>query len=427
MTEAVDTDILIIGGGLAGLVAALRVRRPEASAALPARVLVLEGERPGGLLNWGGRNAFHIAGPKLKLKDEHWAALTEDAREVGVEQLAEGVVSCQLDRPIKSVLTTSGRTLRAHAVIIASGAFPLKNAARFRRKDGLVTTFGSANDVRATVERLMQKTGRSSLVLMGTETILELARLLSDLSPQVLVDPPYAGALPPRARLGYLERIVGDPKITAVEYVDEQGARGRIECDTVYADFNAYMERTTATRYLAGSGLVLDPKGFVPTDRELATALPGVFAAGDVTGGMFAVSKSIYEGNRAGFSALGWLHRTCLGFEPSFHPFYHGSFSAEIGLFHRRRGAALRVGEGEGAEPPWLEAAPPAGAATRYGLTPELLPLARALLAVEGTFRAETLGVPVDGVSYAVLFELVRVGALGVGHAPHVADEPGLV
>ncbi|HEY8380210.1 MAG TPA: FAD-binding protein [Nannocystis sp.] len=62
----VDVDVAVIGAGLAGLVAALRVRQPEVIAALPASVIVFEGERPGGALNWGGRSAFHIAGPGVR-------------------------------------------------------------------------------------------------------------------------------------------------------------------------------------------------------------------------------------------------------------------------------------------------------------------------------------------------------------------------
>jgi thioredoxin reductase (NADPH) len=403
----VDADILVIGGGIAGLVAAQRVLRPEASASLPVRVKVLESDRPGGLLNWGGRNAFHIAGPKYKFKAEDWAILMDDARELGVEWVHESVRSVSLAGPIKEVITTA-RTLTARAVIVASGAFSMKNASLFRPMDGLITTFGSVTAIRETVSALMGKTGRTKLLLFGPPGILELARLLGDLTPEVLVEPPYGGTLPPRARLGRLERILGEPKISGIEYRDPEGGLLQLDCDAIYVDFNAAMERTTATGFLLGSGVLLD-KGFVVTDRDMATNIPGVFAAGDVTGGMFAVSKSIYEGNRAGFSALGYLHRMVYGFEPSFHPFYHGPFTAEIGVFHRRTGAILQLA-GNALD---VESK---GARVRYGLTPELVPLARALTLSKGTFRAEQLGVSLEASAANLLFELVRIGALGAGH-----------
>jgi len=407
----VDTDILVIGGGIAGLVAALRVRRPETTATFPAGVTILEGDQPGGLLNWGGRNSFHIAGPKYKFTDADWSRLMDDAKALGVEWIHATAVSTSLSEPIKKVTIEGNRTLTSHAIIIATGAFSLKNAASFRPIDGLVTTFGSPTAIRYAIRDIMKKTGRNKLLLFGPSGILELARLLDDLQPSVLVEPPYNGELPDSGRLGTLERILGDPKISGVEYRDTDGNLRRMDCDTIYADFNASMEFTPATRFLAGSGLALDHRGFVATDRDMATNLEGVFAAGDVTGGMFAVSKSIYEGNRAGFSALAYLHRKLYSFEPNLHPFYYGPFSIEIGVFYRRAGTLLQLnGDVLDAEGPRHR--------IRYQLTPELIKVVDAVASAYGPFRPEELGISEEGLSAVLLFELVRIGVLGIGYGP---------
>lgn len=55
-------------------------------------------------------------------------------------------------------------------------------------------------------------------------------------------------------------------------------------------------------------GLALD-NGSVVVDRSMATNLPGVFAAGDVTGAPLQVSKAVGEGLIAGLSAADWLDR----------------------------------------------------------------------------------------------------------------------
>ena len=45
---------------------------------------------------------------------------------------------------------------------------------------------------------------------------------------------------------------------------------------------------------------VLKQEGYVKVDRDMATNLPGVFAAGDCTGGPLQLSKAIGEGLIAG-------------------------------------------------------------------------------------------------------------------------------
>ena len=49
--------------------------------------------------------------------------------------------------------------------------------------------------------------------------------------------------------------------------------------------------------------------GFVTVDRQMATNLPGVFAAGDITGTPLQVAKAVGEGLTAALSAARWLYR----------------------------------------------------------------------------------------------------------------------
>ena len=49
--------------------------------------------------------------------------------------------------------------------------------------------------------------------------------------------------------------------------------------------------------------------GFVTVDRQMATNLPGVFAAGDCTGAPYQVAKAVGEGLIAGQSAAKWADR----------------------------------------------------------------------------------------------------------------------
>ena len=48
-------------------------------------------------------------------------------------------------------------------------------------------------------------------------------------------------------------------------------------------------------------------EGAIQVDRRMATNLPGVFAAGDCTGGPLQVSKAVGEGMTAGQKAAAFL------------------------------------------------------------------------------------------------------------------------
>lgn len=50
-------------------------------------------------------------------------------------------------------------------------------------------------------------------------------------------------------------------------------------------------------------GAELTEKGNIKVNNEMASTIPGLFAAGDCTGGLLQVSKAVYEGSMAGISA----------------------------------------------------------------------------------------------------------------------------
>ncbi|MEG1594662.1 MAG: NAD(P)/FAD-dependent oxidoreductase, partial [Oscillibacter sp.] len=53
-------------------------------------------------------------------------------------------------------------------------------------------------------------------------------------------------------------------------------------------------------------GLAVE-NGYITVDRRMATSLPGLFAAGDCTGGPLQIAKATGEGLIAGQSAAAWV------------------------------------------------------------------------------------------------------------------------
>lgn len=49
--------------------------------------------------------------------------------------------------------------------------------------------------------------------------------------------------------------------------------------------------------------------GNIVIDANMATNIPGLFAAGDCTGGMLQISKAVYEGAKAGTEVIKWMRK----------------------------------------------------------------------------------------------------------------------
>lgn len=56
-------------------------------------------------------------------------------------------------------------------------------------------------------------------------------------------------------------------------------------------------------------GLMIE-NNHIMVETDTSTALPGLFAAGDCTGGLLQVSKAVYEGALAGTRAVNYLKKT---------------------------------------------------------------------------------------------------------------------
>jgi thioredoxin reductase (NADPH) len=56
-------------------------------------------------------------------------------------------------------------------------------------------------------------------------------------------------------------------------------------------------------------GILLEGSS-IRVDEHMATNIPGVFAAGDCTGGLLQIAKAVHEGAEAGLSAVKYLRRS---------------------------------------------------------------------------------------------------------------------
>ena len=100
-----------------------------------------------------------------------------------------------------------------------------------------------------------------------------------------------------------ITRILGDASVTSVEFVVGSTPRS-IKVDGVFVE----MGMTPNVVLAKDLGLELTQGGFIKVNRlNQETSMPGVFAAGDVTGGRMQVTTAVGSGASAGISAIQYL------------------------------------------------------------------------------------------------------------------------
>lgn len=278
-------DILVIGAGPAGLTAAIYARRSLLD------TVVLEQEAPGGqmLLTPGIENypGFgNVAGYELAERME------TQARDFGARVLMESASELSLGfNGLIDCILESGQRLTSRSVIIASGASARK--ARFINEAQFT---GRGVSYCATCDGLFFRNKHVFVVGGGDSAVVEalhLARLAQSVT--MVVRKPYLAASRVRQR-----EVLEDPKVSVRFQAVIESVDGAHSVETValrdlrtgqiesldYGDEGCgvfvAVGRKPSTEFLSQDLCILDEQGYVVTDHQMRTTVPGVFAAGDV-------------------------------------------------------------------------------------------------------------------------------------------------
>lgn len=103
-----------------------------------------------------------------------------------------------------------------------------------------------------------------------------------------------------------IQAIEGDDKVSGLLMQSDIAAQdAEAPENSFYPADGVFVALGTAgsTEIARQMGAEISDKGNIKTDEEMATMIPGLFAAGDCTGGLLQVSKAVYEGSMAAISA----------------------------------------------------------------------------------------------------------------------------
>jgi thioredoxin reductase len=321
-----DFDVLVIGGGPAGLAAAVRARWVKGHGAVPLEVGVLESGVAGGLAAWRG---IFLTGPGFYLPSEDLVGrLVGDCRHFEIPILAERAVAARRDAEAWNVETASGRTLRAAALIVATGLRPQgREAPRFSR--GVYVTYMGYDHLWRLFRQIPRTRGTElPIVVVGNEHTTLLAEVFKDIADEsgarfaFLLDENLhaseeaAAGLPGEILRGrYLDvEDGGDDEPLRVAWQASNGDNAVVEASAVIVDYNAFEIRPD---FALSGDVGRDARGFVVTDRDGRGNQPFLYAAGDITGGYAMALAALSSGATAAFAAYEDLYRARFGEEPS--------------------------------------------------------------------------------------------------------------
>lgn len=272
-------DVIIVGGGPAGLTAAIYSGRSKLDTLLIEK-LALGGQAAttDEIENYPGF-ASGITGPALS------EAMGEQASRFGVDRLAARAEGLTVDRDIR-VLKTDKGDFAARTVIVASGAYP-----RLLRCPGELEFRGRGVSYCATCDAAFYE-GANVIVVGGGDAAVEEAMYLTKFADTVTLvhrrDALRATPIVQDRALAHdklkimwntvLEEIKGSGTVETVRVRDTvTGEHRELSVDGVFI----YVGLTPNSDWLGGL-VETDEWGYIPTDENMCTRVAGVYAVGDI-------------------------------------------------------------------------------------------------------------------------------------------------
>ncbi len=262
-------DILILGGGVAGMTAGIYAKRRGKNVAIIEKFVL------GGQVN----SILHIENFPSQTEIDGLTLcqmFSKQIKALGVEIVRDDIVSVDLLGEEK-VVTGKKETYQAKSVIIATGLSYVElgiGEDKFLGRGVSFCAVCDANFYKGKPVCVASKNGS------GLKSAFELAEVCSEVTVLDAGDMSVFASANKNKKVNVvsnvkIEKVVGDDVVTGVVF-EENGKEKQIETNALFVDLGKKPQTNLF------DGIKLDSNGFIITDEKMQTSVKGVFAVGDV-------------------------------------------------------------------------------------------------------------------------------------------------
>ena len=296
-------DIIVIGGGPAGLTAAVYARRAGKT------VLIIEKNTFGGQIPWSPR-VENFPGFASISGTELGDLMTNQAMDQGAEVELEEVCAVESADSCKIVKCLSGAEYSARAVILATGAKPrMLGVAREADLTGSGVNYCAVCDGAFFA-------GLPVAVVGGGNSALQDAMLLSETCSRVYLihrrdsfrgEQKLAEALAQKENVEFVlnarvTELLGEDELNGL-VVEQDGQSRTLRVDGVFVAVGHQPDNAAFASLMA-----LDARGYADADETCVTATPGFFVAGDCRRkGVHQLTTAVADGATAALAAVSYI------------------------------------------------------------------------------------------------------------------------
>ena len=273
-------DLIIIGGGPAGLSAGIYALRAS------MRTVLIEKGSPGGQVMLSAEVENY---PAIKTKNgfELAQSFLEHAQDYNLEIVTEEAITLEPGLDYHSVRLNSDEVLKAHAVIIATGGLPRKLSI-----PGEDEYYGKGVSYCAVCDGFFFR-NKTVVVVGGGDTAAEEALYLAKITKKVYL---IHRRNTLRASMILQKRLEADPKVEILWNTIAKAIRAvenevhAIDLEDMYSSEKRELKIDGAfifigfepNNQLVPAGTRMNADGYVVTDHKCETNLDGIFAVGDL-------------------------------------------------------------------------------------------------------------------------------------------------